>query len=91
MSEGALAVLLMLALESGGEVTGLSKGPDNPADIGSRCAVLAGREDRGYLHCGKHAPPAATSGGGAPTEPSRPEPFGVGREGTDRRYRPRGR
>jgi hypothetical protein len=90
MSEGALAVLLMLALESGGEATGLSKGPDNPADIGSRCAVLAGREDRAYLHCGKHAPPAATSRGVA-TEPSRPGPFGVGREGTDRRYRLRGR
>jgi hypothetical protein len=85
----ALAALLALAMENQSEETGLSKGPENPADIGSRCAVLAGREDRAYLDCGKLAPSPSTSRGVAPGEPSRPEPSG--REGEAGRYRLRGR
>jgi len=87
----ALAALLALAMENESEETGLSKGPDNPADIGSRCAVLAGREDRAYLDCGKLAPPSSTSRGVAPGEPPRPEPSASGHEGEAGRYRLRGR
>jgi hypothetical protein len=85
-----LATLLVLAMESGSEETGLSKGPENPAEIGSRCAVLAGRDDRAYLDCGKLAP-QPTSRGGALADPSRPDPFGTIREGEAERYRLRGR
>ena len=48
-------MLLLLTMEIGDEETGLSKGPENPADIGSRCAVMAGRDDRAYLHCAEQA------------------------------------
>jgi len=50
-----LLALLLLMAESDTETSGLSKGPLNPADIGSRCAVTAGREDRAYLHCSEQA------------------------------------
>ena len=47
-----LVILLAAAAEIGAEETpGLSKGPANPAEIGTRCAVMAGREDRAYLNC----------------------------------------
>jgi hypothetical protein len=91
MRRGALAALLVLAMESGSEETGLSKGPQNPADIGSRCSALAGREERAYLDCGKQASQPSTSRGVAPLEPPRPDQFGVGREGTADRYRLRRR
>ena len=47
--------LLLLMTDADTETTGLSKGPLDPADIGSRCAVTAGREDRAYLHCSEQA------------------------------------
>jgi hypothetical protein len=47
--------LLRLMADADTETSGLSKGPLNPADIGSRCAVTAGREDRAYLHCSEQA------------------------------------
>lgn len=82
----ALATLLVLAMQGEREETGLSKGPENPADIGSRCSALAGREDRAYLDCGKQAPESSTSRGVTPHEEPRAGQFGVGREGTGRRY-----
>lgn len=82
----ALATLLVLAMQGEREETGLSKGPENPADLGSRCSVLAGREDRAYLDCGKQAPQPSTSRGVTPPEQSPPGQVGVGREGTGRRY-----
>jgi hypothetical protein len=58
MRQCALAVLLLLlATEVGGEEPGLSKGPADPADIASRCAVMAGRTDRAYLNCAEHDRP----------------------------------
>ena len=47
-----LVILLAAAAEISAEETpGLSKGPANPAEIGTRCAIMAGREDRAYLNC----------------------------------------
>jgi hypothetical protein len=85
------ALLILLAMEGDDEVPGLGKGPANPADIGTRCAVLAGREDRGYLDCARQAPPSSTSRGRTPAEPVHPGPSGGTREGTARRYPLRGR
>jgi hypothetical protein len=54
-----LVVLLGVALvEIDDETTGLSKGPVDPSDLGTRCAVMAGRDDRAYLHCAERAPRA---------------------------------
>ena len=75
MTRGVLLALL-LALEpgaDGSEVTGLSKGPGNPADIGSRCAALAGRDDRAYLDCAEQAGSAAKGGEAARPKRARPE------------------
>jgi hypothetical protein len=59
-----LLTLLFLTIESDPEAIGLSKGPMDPADIGNRCAVMAGRDDRAYLHCAEQAQrPAAASHG----------------------------
>ena len=53
----ALFFLFCLPLtETSPNETGLSKGPANPADIGNRCAVMAGREDRAYLNCPEPGP-----------------------------------
>lgn len=54
MRQWALVVLLLLAAEVGEEDAGLSKGPADPADIGTRCAAMAGRTDRAYLNCAEH-------------------------------------
>ena len=54
MREWAFVVLLLLAAEVGDEEAGLSKGPTDPSDIGTRCAVMAGRTDRAYLNCAEH-------------------------------------
>jgi hypothetical protein len=83
---GALAALLVLAMQGDGEETGLSKGPQNPADLGTRCSVLAGREDRAYLDCGKQAPQPPAPRQVTPPEQPRPDHSGTGREGTGRRY-----
>jgi hypothetical protein len=90
MTHGAVAALLVLAMQSGSEEPGLSKGLDDPADLGTRCSVLAGRDDRAYLDCGKQAPPASTSSI-APPDGLRSDQVGVGREGSGRRYRLRNR
>lgn len=77
-------------MEIGAEETGLSKGPADPADIGSRCAVMAGRDDRAYLHCADEArrrtAPADGTGGTPPDRHSE-----SGRDGVTRRYPLRGR
>jgi hypothetical protein len=57
MRRCSLAVMLLLAAEVGGEAPGLSKGPADPADIGTRCAAIAGRTDRAYLNCAEHDRP----------------------------------
>lgn len=90
MRRCALAVLLLLAAQNASDETGLSKGPENPADLGSRCAVLAGREDRAYLDCAAQAPKASSSDATS-SERSRNEPSGPGKEGGGRRYLDRGR
>jgi hypothetical protein len=61
MKRYMIAALLIQAASVSAQETGLSKGPFNPADIGSRCAVLAGRDDRAYLNCleTQGAPPSA--------------------------------
>lgn len=69
----AVVVLWLAAAEIGDEETGLSKGPANPADLGTRCAVLAGREDRAYLHCAEPTP----------ATPKRREPVRLERSYTD--------
>lgn len=95
----ALQILLLLAMEIGvmeigAEETGLSKGAADPADIGSRCAVMAGRDDRAYLHCADEArqrtAPVDGTRGTLPDRlrPEHPEP---GRDGVTRRYPLRGR
>ena len=89
VAHGAVTTLLVLAMQSGGEEPGLSKGLDDPADLGTRCSVLAGRDDRAYLDCGKQAPPASTSI--APPDGPRSDPVGVSREESGRRYRLRNR
>lgn len=90
----ALQILLLLVLEIGAEETGLSKGAADPADIGSRCAVMAGRDDRAYLHCAdearrRTAPADGTRG--TPSDRPRPEQSGGGQDGVTRRYPLRGR
>jgi hypothetical protein len=93
MRQGALAALLMLVVQGDTDETGLSKGPENPADLGSRCAPIAGREDRAYLDCGRQGfqPSTSRGSGNVPPEQLRPDQFGIGREGTGRRYPVRGR
>jgi hypothetical protein len=87
MKHSAVATLLVLAMQSGSEEPGLGKGPADPADLGTRCSVLAGREDRAYLDCGKQAPTSSI----APPDGPRPDQVGVGREGSGRRYPRRNR
>lgn len=47
--------LVLLSMELDAGTIALSKGPTDPADIGSRCAVMAGREDRAYIDCAEQA------------------------------------
>jgi hypothetical protein len=82
----ALAALVMLALDAGADEVGLSKGAADPADLGTRCSAMAGREDRAYLDCGKHAPGVSTPTGVAPREPGRTERSGSDSDNTARRY-----
>ncbi|HEX3179276.1 MAG TPA: hypothetical protein VHZ49_21560 [Methylomirabilota bacterium] len=56
--------LMLLALDLDLEMPGLSKGPADPADIGTRCAVMAGRADRAYLPCAQEAPGSSAVIGG---------------------------
>jgi hypothetical protein len=51
MTRYVVAALFFPATIAAAQETGLSKGPLNPADIGTRCAVMAGRNDRAYLNC----------------------------------------
>jgi hypothetical protein len=51
MKRYLIAALLVQATGVSAQETGLSKGPVNRADIGTRCAVIAGRDDRAYLNC----------------------------------------
>ena len=95
----ALPILLLLAMEIGAmaigaEEAGLSKGAANPADLGHRCAVMAGRDDRAYLHCAdearrRMAPADGTRG--TPSDGLRPEHSDSSRDGVTRRYPLRGR
>jgi hypothetical protein len=92
LSRSALPMLLLLAMEIADEETGLSKGPANPADIGSRCAVIAGRDDRAYLHCAEQARRRATAAdeSGIPSDRPHVHP-GWSDDGVTRRYPLRGR
>jgi hypothetical protein len=90
MRRGVLAGLLLLIAETTSDETGLSKGPENPADLGSRCAALAGREDRAYLDCAAQAPKASSNDAPSPERP-RTGPSGSATEGGGRRYPIRGR
>jgi hypothetical protein len=83
-------MLLLLAAENNSEETGLSKGPVNPADLGSRCAVLAGREDRAYLDCAAQAPKATTNDATL-QDRLRTDPSVSGHDEGGRRYPVRGR
>ena len=81
--------LLLLMTDADTETTGLSKGPLDPADIGSRCAVMAGRDDRAYLHCSDQTqPPAAPSHEQVGTSSPRPrlDHSGGSYEGDARRF-----
>jgi hypothetical protein len=86
MGQSTLMSLLIVALESGADETGLSKGPADPAELGTRCSVMAGREDRGYLDCGRQAPSASRAKGVTPAEQSRTDSSTSGSDGTARRY-----
>jgi hypothetical protein len=86
MRPGVLAALLMLAMQSSNEEPGLSKGPTDPADIGTRCSVMAGREDRAYLNCAQQARPASPPTGVAAPEQPQGDRVGVGRDSTGRPY-----
>jgi hypothetical protein len=71
----AVVALWLLLAQVHGEDTGLSKGPVNPADIGTRCGVMAGRDDRAYLNCAEQeraARKAGESGQDAPSTIGRP-------------------
>ena len=86
--------VLLLAMDADTDMTGLSKGPLNPADIGSRCAVMAGRDDRAFLHCAEQAqrPAATTQGQAGPSlELPRLDHSGASYDGDTRRYQPRRR
>ena len=85
----AFLTLLFLTIESDPETIGLSKGSTDPADIGSRCAVMAGRDDRAYLHCADRTEPlAGVSHGrtGTSVAPLRFEDLGGRHDGGTRRY-----
>jgi hypothetical protein len=56
MKRYVLATMVLVSAEVGGDETGVSRGPANPADLGSRCAVMAGRDDRAYLNCAEQEP-----------------------------------
>jgi len=82
-----VSALMLLALEIDPDVDGLSKGPSNPADIGTRCAVMAGREDRAYLSCAEQATrPSGVSDGRDGSSPDQPRLDQAGHEHSGRRY-----
>jgi hypothetical protein len=93
MRRAALAALCLgLIVEVGGEDAGLSPGPANPADIGTRCAVIAGREDRGYLNCAEQKRSAQRPRQVERVEPLRARDSAVGQdERATRRSPVRGR
>jgi hypothetical protein len=84
-----LLALLLLATEVDTDEIGLSKGAANPADIGSRCAVMAGRDDRAYLDCAEAARRGATGGSATSPEGPRPDRPGWSQGGVRRPYHPR--
>jgi hypothetical protein len=57
-----LLAFLFVTMDGDTDTSGLSKGPLNPADSGSRCAAMAGREDRAYLDCMEQAQRPAAVG-----------------------------
>lgn len=83
-----LLTLLLIAMDVEADQIGLSKGVANPADTGSRCAVMAGREDRAYLDCAESARRGARAGEGTSRERPRPERPGWSQSGAKRPYRP---
>jgi hypothetical protein len=82
-------MLLLVAMEGDTDEIGLSKGVANPADIGSRCAAMAGRDDRAYLDCAARVRRGATSSNATSPERPRPERPGWTRTGGRRPYHPR--
>ena len=88
----ALLALLLSEIETGVESIGLSKGPIDPADIGRRCAPMAGRHDRGYLDCtGQAHRSSAVSEEGRFLDRLRLNAPGSGHDVSTRRYLLRGR
>ena len=91
MRRWALLALLVATMEADAEDVGLSKGPTNPTDLGTRCAVMAGRDDRAYLHCAEQLRRPATGEEAGALLPDRPR-IGHparGHEGVGGRYAPR--
>jgi len=96
MRRCGVLMLLLVALEGGPatertDETGLSRGDANPAEVGTRCAVLAGREDRAYLDCATQAPKPTSSSDAALNDRLRIDPSGGGHENAGRRYPVRSR
>lgn len=96
MRRCGLLLLILVALESGAasertDETGLSRGDVNPTDLGTRCSVLAGRDDRAYLDCGAPASKPSSSSDATLNDRLRIDPSGVGHEGAGRRYPVRSR
>jgi len=96
MRRCGVLMLLLVALESGPatertDETGLSRGDANPAEVGTRCAVLAGRDDRAYLDCGTQAPKPTSSSDATLNDRLRIDPSGGGHESAGRRYPVRSR
>lgn len=88
MRKCAFAIALLLASEMGGEEVGLSTGPADPGDIGTRCSVMAGRTDRAYLNCAGHEQPALKTHDPALSEGPAPRFRGTITDGQPgRRYR----
>jgi hypothetical protein len=84
--EYAFVLLILLGGEPGGDETGLSRGPADPADLGTRCAVMAGRDDRAYLKCAE--PERAVPRPNDALRLDRPFTDHPGGDGRPRRYPP---
>ena len=96
MRRWGVLMLLLVALEGGPATehtddSGLSRGDANPAELGTRCAVLAGRDDRAYLDCGMQAPRPTPSSDATLNDRLRIDPSGGGHESAGRRYPVRSR
>lgn len=85
-------LFVVLSLAAVGDDTGLSKGPANPADMGTRCAAIAGRDDRAYLNCGQQGKPTENASSPSQSAPAHTRPPDVRPdEGVSRRYPSRNR